>query len=166
MVPCKVFCLQKTSYCVNTARNIGERGLKNNDVFRKVRKGIWHMILVAVMWGWIAFSNPRENKQNASADVYKAQTETVLLLLRSEFMKANPSKYHKGVKGSTNRSILFSLSSALDEVIGQRHVPAALHQEKVPGTLCTGIWVGPWAGLDGCGKTPSHRNLKTEPTNT
>ena len=33
MVPCKVFYPHKTSYCVNTARNIGERGLKNNDVF-------------------------------------------------------------------------------------------------------------------------------------
>jgi len=34
---------------------------------------------------------------------------------------------------------------------GQRHAPAALPRER-PGTRCTGGWVGPRAGLDGCGK--------------
>jgi hypothetical protein len=35
---------------------------------------------------------------------------------------------------------------------GQRHTPAALPQGKRPGTHCIGGWVGPRAGLDGCGK--------------
>ena len=35
---------------------------------------------------------------------------------------------------------------------GQSHAPAALHPGKKPGTLCTGGWVSPRAGLDGCGK--------------
>jgi hypothetical protein len=33
---------------------------------------------------------------------------------------------------------------------GQRHAPAALPRER-PGTHCMGGWVGPRAGVDGCG---------------
>ena len=33
---------------------------------------------------------------------------------------------------------------------GQRHASADL---LTPGTHCTGGWVGPMAGLDGCGKS-------------
>ena len=36
---------------------------------------------------------------------------------------------------------------------GQRQAPAALPPRKSPGTHCTGGWVGPRAGLDGCGKS-------------
>ena len=35
---------------------------------------------------------------------------------------------------------------------GQRHAPAALTRERL-GTNCIGGWVGPRAGLDGCGKS-------------
>jgi hypothetical protein len=38
------------------------------------------------------------------------------------------------------------------EVGGQRHAPAALPRER-SGTHCIGSWVGPRAGLDGCGKS-------------
>jgi len=34
---------------------------------------------------------------------------------------------------------------------GQRHPSAALPRGRRPGTLCIGGWVGPRAGLDGCG---------------
>jgi hypothetical protein len=34
---------------------------------------------------------------------------------------------------------------------GQRHHPAAL-TPGMTGTHCAGDWVGPRAGLDGCGK--------------
>ena len=33
------------------------------------------------------------------------------------------------------------------------HAPAALPPGKRPGTHCIGGWVGPRAGLDGCGKS-------------
>jgi len=36
---------------------------------------------------------------------------------------------------------------------GQRHAPAALLPRKRPGTHIIGDWVGPRAGLDGCGKS-------------
>jgi hypothetical protein len=36
---------------------------------------------------------------------------------------------------------------------GQRHAPPALPPGKRPDTHCIGGWVGPRAGLDGCGKS-------------
>jgi hypothetical protein len=41
---------------------------------------------------------------------------------------------------------------------GQRHVSAALPPGRRPGTHCTGDWVGPRAGLDGCGKFRPYRD--------
>jgi hypothetical protein len=38
---------------------------------------------------------------------------------------------------------------------GQRHVPTALPTGNKPGIHCIGGWVGPRAGLDGCGKSRS-----------
>ena len=40
---------------------------------------------------------------------------------------------------------------ALVGVGGQRHAPAALPPGRRPSTHCTGRWVGPRVGLDGCG---------------
>ena len=40
---------------------------------------------------------------------------------------------------------------------GQRQTLAALPPGKRPGTHCTGGWVGPRAGLYGCGKSGSTR---------
>ena len=39
------------------------------------------------------------------------------------------------------------------EVGGQLHAPAALPPGKRLGTHCTGGWVGPRTGLDGCEKS-------------
>ena len=44
----------------------------------------------------------------------------------------------------------FNLGTRL--VGGQSHVPAAFPRERT-GTHCIGGWVGPRAGLDGCGKS-------------
>ena len=41
---------------------------------------------------------------------------------------------------------------------GQRHALAALPPGKGAGIHRIGGWVGPRAGLDGCGKTRLHRN--------
>ena len=46
-------------------------------------------------------------------------------------------------------------------VIVQRHEPVALPSRKRPGTLCTEGWLGPRAGMGGCGK--SRRNRETIP---
>jgi len=40
---------------------------------------------------------------------------------------------------------------------GQRHALAALPPGKRPGNHCVGGWVGPRAGLDGCGKSRPHQ---------
>jgi hypothetical protein len=36
--------------------------------------------------------------------------------------------------------------------------PRPLYPRERPGTLCLGGWVGPRAGLDGCGKSHPRRN--------
>ena len=46
---------------------------------------------------------------------------------------------------------------------GQRHVLAATLLGKRPNNHCTGDWVGPKAGLDGCGEF-LHRDLIPEPS--
>jgi hypothetical protein len=37
-------------------------------------------------------------------------------------------------------------------VTGERHAPAALPPVKSSGVHCSGGWMGPGAGLDGCGE--------------
>ena len=49
---------------------------------------------------------------------------------------------------------------------GQRHAPGALLPGKRPDTHCTRGSVGPTAGLDGCGKSRSHRNSIPGPSST
>ena len=41
----------------------------------------------------------------------------------------------------------------------EQHSPAALPPGKRPGTHCVGGWVGPRAGLHGCGKSFPHLDL-------
>jgi len=48
-----------------------------------------------------------------------------------------------------------SLTLALYGVGGQRQSPAALPVAKRPVIHCIGGWVGPRAGLNGCGKSRS-----------
>ena len=72
--------------------------------------------------------------------------------------KLHPRTGHEGPEGEQRYSATLSLTSSLDWVGGQRHTPAALPLGKRPGTRVTGGWVGPRAGLDGCGKSRSpHR---------
>jgi hypothetical protein len=66
--------------------------------------------------------------------------------------KIHPRTGHESPEGERYSSTL-SLTSALGRVGGQRHAPAALPPGKRPGNHCVGRWVGPRAGLDGCGKS-------------
>jgi hypothetical protein len=70
-------------------------------------------------------------------------------------VKFRSIKGHEGPEGEYRYSYTLSLTSALDGVGGQRHVPAVYPRER-PGTHCTGCWVSPRAGLDGCGKSRPH----------
>ena len=47
---------------------------------------------------------------------------------------------------------------------GQRHAPAALTPGERLSTHCTGDWVGPRVGLDGCGKSRPYRDLNPGPS--
>ena len=39
-------------------------------------------------------------------------------------------------------------------------------RDPVPITYYVGSWMGPWAGLDRCGKSRPHRHLIPGPSNT
>jgi hypothetical protein len=69
--------------------------------------------------------------------------------------KGHPRTTHKVPDGQNYNSTV-SLTSALDGVGGQRHASMALASRKKPFTHFIGGWVGPRAGLDGCGKKCSH----------
>jgi len=47
---------------------------------------------------------------------------------------------------------------------GHRHAPSALLPER-PGTHSLGGWLGPRAGLEGCGKSPHHQDSILGPSN-
>ena len=55
--------------------------------------------------------------------------------------------------GSRGTALPFLDHGTRRGVRGQRHAPAALYPRERPGTHCTGVWVGPRAGLDRCGKS-------------
>jgi hypothetical protein len=62
-------------------------------------------------------------------------------------------------------SCTLSLTSVLDGVGGQCYAAAAaLPPGKRHGIHCIGGWMGPRAGLDGCGKCHSHQDLLPGPS--
>jgi len=54
--------------------------------------------------------------------------------------------------------IFFNLDARYMRGDVQRHNPDALLPRKRPVTTCTGGWVGPTADLEGCRKSPLHRD--------
>ena len=64
-----------------------------------------------------------------------------------------PRTGHEVPKGEQRYSSTLSLTSALDEVGGQRHAPVLLPPGKRPGTHRIGGEVGPRTGQDGSGKS-------------
>ena len=76
----------------------------------------------------------------------------------------HPSRGHEGPGGSRGTALLFLLPPHKVEVGGQCHAPATLLPGKIPGILCTGGWVGPKVGLDGCRRTRSHRDVTPRPS--
>jgi hypothetical protein len=50
-------------------------------------------------------------------------------------------------------------------VRGQRHAPAAFYARQSPGIHFIGGWVGPRAGMDGCGKSRPNQNSIPGPSN-
>ena len=69
--------------------------------------------------------------------------------------------YLQGQKWNSCSSTL-NLTSALDGVRGQRHVPAALPRDR-SGTYGIGGWVDPMTGLDGRGESRPYRDSISVP---
>jgi hypothetical protein len=66
--------------------------------------------------------------------------------------KAHSVTWHKDPEGKYMCIYTLSLTSAVDAGGWSTHAPAALPPGKLRVTQCTGVWLGPSAGLDGCGK--------------
>ena len=81
------------------------------------------------------------------------------------YMYISPRTGHEDPEGVDKQNETISLTSALGGVGGQRVASAALPRER-PGTLCTGGWVGPSAGLDGYRKSRSCRHSISEPSSS
>ena len=65
--------------------------------------------------------------------------------------KVRPVTFHEGTEGGRYSSSI-SITSAVDVMGGQGNILVALPLEKRTGTHFAGGWVGPKAGMDGCGK--------------
>ena len=66
--------------------------------------------------------------------------------------KILPRADHEGSEGEQLYGSTLSSASALVEGRWSTPRPGRFTPGKDPGTHCTGGWVGPRAGLDGCGK--------------
>jgi hypothetical protein len=78
--------------------------------------------------------------------------------------KGYPRTDHKGPEEEQRYGSTLSSTSVLYGIRGQRHAPAALRSEKKRCTYCVGRWVDSRGGLDGCGKSPPHRDSITGPS--
>ena len=66
--------------------------------------------------------------------------------------KGQPTTGHEGPEGEQIYSSTLPSNSALDGGWVVNATPRPLYPRERPGTHCIGGWVGPTAGLDGCGK--------------
>jgi hypothetical protein len=66
--------------------------------------------------------------------------------------KLQPRTGHKGRRRNIQLSSFFNLGAILVWVVNAMP-PAVLPPGKRPGTHCIGGWVGPRAGVNGCGKS-------------
>ena len=66
--------------------------------------------------------------------------------------KVRPIASHEGPVGEHRYSSTLSLTSTLDVWVVNA-TPRPLYPRERPGTHCIGGWVGPRAGLNGCGKS-------------
>ena len=78
--------------------------------------------------------------------------------------KVHPRTGHEGPEGEQMYSSTLPSTSTLDGVRVST-TPRPLYPRKRPGTHCIGGWMGPRAGLDGCGKSRPHRDSIPGPSN-
>jgi hypothetical protein len=76
--------------------------------------------------------------------------------------KSHPRTGHEGPEGEMYSSTL-SWTSTLDEGWSTPR-PGRFTPRKRPGTHCLRGWVGPRAGLDGCGKSRPRRDSISGPS--
>jgi len=85
--------------------------------------------------------------RNACVTYRVRRVRVAILAVEKQFTLVLAMKAQRGSKGVA----LFVLYPRRQKRVGgQRHALTTLSLGKKPGTHCTGGWVGPIAGLDGC----------------
>ena len=84
-------------------------------------------------------------------DVSNSRLNLHCIVIFTRNVKVHSRTRHEVPEEEWRYKSTLSLTSALDGVSGQHHVPAALPLGKIPLIYCTGDWLGPRAGMDGCG---------------
>jgi hypothetical protein len=69
-------------------------------------------------------------------------------------------------KGEKRYNSILSLASALEGGGVASSTPRPLHPREKPGTHCTGGWLGPRAGLEGCENSRPYRDSMPGPSNS
>jgi hypothetical protein len=84
----------------------------------------------------------------------------VVSLTRRPPLKVKRSRYRPGVAQRVPRKLRFPdyMTTAQDGGKVVSLTPRPLYPRERPGTHCIGGWVGPRAGLYGCGKSRPHRD--------
>ena len=72
--------------------------------------------------------------------------------------KVHPRTCHEGSEGEQIYSSTLPSTSPLDSGWVVSTTPRPLYPQERPGIYCINGWVGPRAGLDGCGKSCLHRD--------
>jgi hypothetical protein len=79
--------------------------------------------------------------------------------------RVHPRTDHEGTQWEYRYSSTLSLTSAVDRSEYSTPRSGSFTPGRRACTHCTGRWVRPWAGLDGCGKSHLHRDLIQPVTN-
>ena len=95
----------------------------------------------------------RGKANNVNSNIAKDIITTVKVKVKSTLEQTTMAQ-----RGSRCIALLFLQPRRKMGVGGQRHAPTALPPGKRPHTHCIGGWVGPRAGLDGCGNSHPNRD--------
>ena len=94
----------------------------------------------------------------------------MLKLLKSSKLRVkvrgHPRTGHEGLGVEERYSSILSLTSVLDRSGWSTPRLGRLALRERPGTHFRGGWVGPRAGLEGCGKSHPHQDLITGPSSS
>jgi hypothetical protein len=127
-------------------RNRGTRNNKDRIAATMYPLGTW---FVSVIYVWIP--------------CIKETMMMIMIIIIIMIIKFVLEQYTKAQRGSRGIALLFLQPRRLMWWVVNA-TPRPLYPRERPCTPCIGSWVGPRAGLDGCGKTRLHRDSIPAPS--